>query len=126
MENRGVDSSLETLSVPMNENEKRENTHGPGIRDNSRPEKKEDENSGPENQQDSTRPEKQEDSSGPEPSERTESPIPADLPDHDHVPDGGLVAWLQVAGAFILFFNSWYEFPATLAADDASTDGQTN
>ena len=23
------------------------------------------------------------------------------------VPDGGLVAWLQVAGAFSLFFNSW-------------------
>lgn len=22
-------------------------------------------------------------------------------------PDGGLVAWLQVAGAFFLFFNSW-------------------
>lgn len=22
-------------------------------------------------------------------------------------PDGGLTAWLQVAGAFILFFDSW-------------------
>lgn len=22
-------------------------------------------------------------------------------------PNGGLVAWLQVAGAFFLFFNSW-------------------
>lgn len=25
----------------------------------------------------------------------------------DPVPDGGLTAWLQVAGCFILFFNSW-------------------
>ncbi len=24
------------------------------------------------------------------------------------VPDGGLVAWLQVAGGFALFFNTWY------------------
>lgn len=23
-------------------------------------------------------------------------------------PNGGLVAWLQVAGSFFLFFNSWY------------------
>ena len=23
-------------------------------------------------------------------------------------PDGGLEAWLQVAGSFFLFFNSWY------------------
>lgn len=22
-------------------------------------------------------------------------------------PDGGLVAWIQVAGAFFLFFNTW-------------------
>ncbi len=27
--------------------------------------------------------------------------------DFDEVPDGGLVAWLQVAGSFALFFNSW-------------------
>jgi len=25
----------------------------------------------------------------------------------DPVPDGGLTAWLQVVGCFILFFNSW-------------------
>lgn len=25
-------------------------------------------------------------------------------------PNGGLLAWLQVAGAFVLFFNSWYAF----------------
>jgi hypothetical protein len=25
----------------------------------------------------------------------------------DTVPDGGFAAWLQVAGSFILFFNSW-------------------
>ena len=24
-------------------------------------------------------------------------------------PDGGLTAWVQVAGSFFLFFNSWYE-----------------
>jgi hypothetical protein len=24
------------------------------------------------------------------------------------IPDGGLTAWLQVIGAFFLFFNSWY------------------
>lgn len=31
--------------------------------------------------------------------------IPSDTkPD---VPDGGLRAWLQVAGAFVLFFNTW-------------------
>ena len=26
------------------------------------------------------------------------------------VPNGGLVAWLQVLGGFMLFFNSWYVF----------------
>lgn len=109
MANRGVDSSVETLSVPMNE--KREDSYGPGNRDDSRRPEKQEDGSGPENEEDRSRPEKQEDSTGPEPSERTESPIPADLPDHDHVPDGGLVAWLQVAGAFILFFNSWYGPP---------------
>ncbi len=25
------------------------------------------------------------------------------------IPDGGLVAWLQVVGAFFLFLNSWYD-----------------
>ena len=24
------------------------------------------------------------------------------------IPNGGLTAWLQVLGAFVLFFNSWY------------------
>jgi hypothetical protein len=28
-------------------------------------------------------------------------------PDDSSPPDGGTVAWLQVAGAFFLFFNSW-------------------
>ncbi len=28
---------------------------------------------------------------------------------YDDPPNGGLVAWLQVAGSFFLFFNSWYE-----------------
>jgi hypothetical protein len=27
--------------------------------------------------------------------------------DLSSVPDGGLRAWLQVAGAFVLFFNTW-------------------
>ena len=28
-------------------------------------------------------------------------------------PNGGLKAWLQVLGAHLLFFNSWYDLPAT-------------
>lgn len=27
---------------------------------------------------------------------------------YDHPPDGGLMAWLQVAGSFSLYFNTWY------------------
>jgi hypothetical protein len=27
---------------------------------------------------------------------------------YDSPPNGGLIAWLQVAGSFFLFFNSWY------------------
>lgn len=26
---------------------------------------------------------------------------------HEEIPDGGLLAWTQVAGSFFLFFNSW-------------------
>lgn len=26
---------------------------------------------------------------------------------HDEIPDGGFRAYLQVFGAFLLFFNSW-------------------
>lgn len=26
------------------------------------------------------------------------------------IPNGGVVAWLQVVGSFFLFFNSWYGF----------------
>lgn len=26
---------------------------------------------------------------------------------HDDIPDGGSKAYLQVVGAFLLFFNSW-------------------
>lgn len=29
------------------------------------------------------------------------------LPSTDEIPNGGLVAWLQVGGAFFLLFNSW-------------------
>ena len=35
------------------------------------------------------------------------APAPARPPMFD-VPDGGLTAWLQVAGGFSLFFNTWY------------------
>ena len=28
------------------------------------------------------------------------------------VPDGGLVAWLQVLGGWCMFFNSWLEQPS--------------
>jgi hypothetical protein len=43
------------------------------------------------------------------------APAPKDENDNNNntvpvvspAPDGGLVAWLQVAGAFLLFFNSW-------------------
>jgi hypothetical protein len=28
--------------------------------------------------------------------------------DEDIIPDGGLIAWLQVVGSWLLFFNSWY------------------
>lgn len=30
------------------------------------------------------------------------------------IPNGGLTAWLQVVGAFFLFFNSWYVSELTL------------
>jgi hypothetical protein len=32
------------------------------------------------------------------------------------IPDGGLVAWLQVLGAFFLLFNSWYVVHLPLVA----------
>lgn len=46
--------------------------------------------------------------SGRESSPEATAPIPEPVsPIVPDVPDGGLVAWLQVAGAAILFFNSW-------------------
>ena len=30
--------------------------------------------------------------------------------EYEDPPNGGLVAWLQVAGSFFLFFNSWHAF----------------
>lgn len=33
--------------------------------------------------------------------------------DDDGPPDGGFKAWLQVLGSFFLFFNCWYESPAS-------------
>jgi hypothetical protein len=35
--------------------------------------------------------------------EKEKQPSPA-----DPIPNGGFKAWLQVFGAFLLFFNSWY------------------
>ena len=47
--------------------------------------------------------------SGRESSPDVAAPIPEPVtPIVPDVPDGGLLAWLQVAGAAILFFNSWY------------------
>ena len=42
---------------------------------------------------------------------------------YDAPPDGGLVAWLQVAGSFFLFFNSWYDLVLnfSLTPNDDST-----
>jgi hypothetical protein len=34
------------------------------------------------------------------------------------IPNGGLLAWLQVLGSFLLFFNSWYvHYPADCKAN---------
>lgn len=35
------------------------------------------------------------------------APAPAASP-QSQIPNGGLQAWLQVLGAHLLFFNSWY------------------
>lgn len=37
----------------------------------------------------------------------TTTPAPA-ASQQSQIPDGGLQAWLQVLGAHLLFFNSWY------------------
>jgi hypothetical protein len=38
------------------------------------------------------------------------APAPAPAPSQQsQIPNGGLQAWLQVLGAHLLFFNSWYE-----------------
>lgn len=39
-------------------------------------------------------------------------PIP-EPPKKPRKPNGGLRAWLQVAGAFFLYLNTWGKFPAT-------------
>lgn len=37
------------------------------------------------------------------------APAPAPAPSQQsQIPNGGLQAWLQVLGAHLLFFNSWY------------------
>jgi hypothetical protein len=35
----------------------------------------------------------------------------ASVSDTSSIPNGGLKAWLQVAGTFFVFFNTWYETP---------------
>ena len=36
---------------------------------------------------------------------------PAQQPAPSTIPNGGFNAWLQVAGSFCLFFNTWYASP---------------
>ena len=38
-------------------------------------------------------------------------PVPAQQTGEDIIPDGGLLAWLQVLASWLLFFNSWYGTP---------------
>ena len=38
---------------------------------------------------------------------KAQAPAPPKGPPMFDVPDGGTVAWLQVAGAWMLFFNTW-------------------
>ena len=40
--------------------------------------------------------------------EKGQGQAKANVHDTDSVPNGGLKAWLQVAGAFFLSFNTWY------------------
>lgn len=45
------------------------------------------------------------------------APTPAPAPaasQQSQIPNGGLQAWLQVLGAHLLFFNSWYLPPSIL------------
>jgi hypothetical protein len=48
-------------------------------------------------------------SSNPVSEEKPEELLPAAHSDHgaSDTPNGGLVAWIQVASAFCLFFNTW-------------------
>lgn len=45
--------------------------------------------------------------SGPDASETEKQPLSKRVDIPPQPPDGGLAAWLQVVGAFFLFFNSW-------------------
>ena len=38
-------------------------------------------------------------------------PVAVRQTDEDIIPDGGMLAWLQVVGSWLLFFNSWYAIP---------------
>lgn len=42
--------------------------------------------------------------------------------DQKHVPDGGFIAWLQVAGSWLLFFNSWSVLAQLCVALESSLD----
>jgi hypothetical protein len=43
--------------------------------------------------------------------DKQEETSEAEVPTHAHgdlpAPNGGFIAWIQVAGAFCLFFNTW-------------------
>ena len=40
--------------------------------------------------------------------EKGEEPTKPFQASRPEIPDGGLFAWLQVAGAFCIFLNTWY------------------
>lgn len=41
----------------------------------------------------------------------------AAAPSAANLPNGGLTAWLQVVGAFFLFFNSWYVYASRVSLE---------
>lgn len=51
--------------------------------------------------------EKVEFSQGQTPLDVTGAGVIPSQPKPDDVPDGGALAWLQVVGSWLLFFNSW-------------------
>ena len=54
------------------------------------------------------------DASGAEKGHAKEEPADALEAPSNKIPDGGFFAWLQVAGAFCIFFNTWFVNPAEI------------